>query len=101
MKLRAGLKLQSAVSKTQLVVVRAGNADIEIACGGVMVLEDGAAPDGATLDAPIVERRKLGKRYADEELGLELLCTRAGEGALTIDGRVLPDRAAKRLPSSD
>jgi hypothetical protein len=43
----------------------------------------------------------LGKRYADDDLGLELLCTRAGTGALTVDGRPLLLKGAKPLPSSD
>jgi hypothetical protein len=43
----------------------------------------------------------LGKRYADEELGLELLCSQAGEGALTIGDQPLLIKGAKPLPSSD
>jgi hypothetical protein len=43
----------------------------------------------------------IGKRYADEELGLELLCTRAGTGALTVNGEVLQVKGAKPLPASD
>ena len=27
---------------------------------------------------------QLGKRYADDELGLELLCTKAGEGSISV-----------------
>jgi hypothetical protein len=43
----------------------------------------------------------LGKRYADEDLGLELLCMKAGEGTLAVDGTAIPLRDAKPLPSSD
>ena len=43
----------------------------------------------------------VGKRYADEELGIELLCTRAGEGSLSVGDRPLPVKGAKPLPSSD
>jgi hypothetical protein len=43
----------------------------------------------------------LGKRYADDELGLELLCTRPGEGGLTVDGGTVPLKGAKPLPASD
>ncbi len=105
MKLRPGLKLQSPVTETQLVVVRAPDAEVELAAGGVPLAEDGAEPAGGPstgvgLDAS-GEGPKLGKRYADDELGLELLCTRAGEGALTVDGRPLLEKGAKPLPSSD
>ncbi len=102
MKLRPGQKLHSAVCDAQVVVVRAPATEVELGCGGAPLLEDGApAPEGATLDDTLGDAALLGKRYADEELGLELLCTRAGAGALTVDGRVLPLKGAKPLPSSD
>ena len=43
----------------------------------------------------------LGKRYEDEPSGAELLCVKAGDGSLAIDGRVLPIKGAKPLPASD
>jgi hypothetical protein len=43
----------------------------------------------------------LGKRYADEDLGVEVLCTKAGTGTLALDGTPLPIKAAKPLPASD
>ncbi len=102
MKLRPGQKLHSAVCDAQVVVVRAPATEVELGCGGAPLLEDGApAPEGATLDDTLGDAALLGKRYAEEELGLELLCTRAGAGALTVDGRVLPLKGAKPLPSSD
>jgi hypothetical protein len=102
MKLRPGQKLHSAVSDAQVVVVRAPDADVDLACGGAPVLEEGQQPaDAAALDASLGDGPLLGKRYADEDLGLELLCTRPGDGALTVDGRALPIKGAKPLPSSD
>jgi hypothetical protein len=101
MKLRAGQKLHSAVCDAQVVVVRAPADDIDVGCGGAPLLEDGQDASGATLDASLGDGPLLGKRYADEDLGLELLCTRAGQGALTVDGRALPVKGAKPLPSSD
>lgn len=102
MRLRPGLKLHSAVCDAQVVVVRAPDADVEIACGGAPMLEDGQDADGsATLDASLGEGPLIGKRYADEELGLELLCSRGGTGALTVDGKPLPVKGAKPLPASD
>jgi hypothetical protein len=44
---------------------------------------------------------QLGKRYADDEFGVELLCTKAGQGTLAVNGRPLPLKAAKPLPASD
>jgi hypothetical protein len=102
MQLRPGQKLHSAVSQAQVVVVRAPAGDVDVACGGVPLLADGEeAASGAQLDASLGDGPVLGKRYADEDLGLELLCTRPGDGALTVDGRVMPLKGAKPLPSSD
>lgn len=102
MQLKPGQKLRSAVCEAQVVVVKAPGVDVEVGCGGAPLLADGDEADGgATLDPSLGDGPLLGKRYADEELGLELLCSRAGQGALTVDGRVLPVKGAKPLPSSD
>jgi hypothetical protein len=96
---KPGARLRSAVSETEVVVVRAPTSQVTLCCGGQpMVALDAAAmaqaPEGdeATL---------LGKRYVDEQSALELLCTKGGAGALTADGRVLTVKGAKPLPSSD
>ena len=43
----------------------------------------------------------MGKRYAEDELGLELLCTQPGAGTLAVGDAPLPIKGAKPLPSSD
>jgi hypothetical protein len=102
MKLRAGQKLHSAVCDAQVVVVKAPADEVELGCGGAPLLDDGQQADGApVLDPSLGDGPLLGKRYADDDLGLELLCTRPGAGALTIEGRPLLVKGAKPLPSSD
>jgi hypothetical protein len=102
MKLRPGQKLRSAVCDAQVVVVKAPADDVELGCGGAPLLDDGQEADSAAvLDPSLGEGPLLGKRYADDDLRLELLCTRAGTGALTVDGRPLLVKGAKPLPSSD
>jgi hypothetical protein len=102
MMLRPGQKLHSAVCDAQLVVVRAPATEVEVGCGGSPLLDDGQEAAGeAALDSSLGDGPLLGKRYADEALGLELLCTRPGKGALTVDGRLLLVKGAKPLPSSD
>lgn len=102
MKPRVGQTLASTVDETAVIVVRAPDADVRITCGGAEMCdtrEKAAAtgvPDPAQADGTL-----LGKRYADDELGLELLCTKAGQGTLAVDGRPLPVKAAKALPASD
>jgi hypothetical protein len=100
MELRPGQKLYSAVCDAQFVVVRAPDAPVELGCGGQPLVDDERVATGE-VDASLGEAAQLGKRYADEELGLELLCSKPGAGALTVDGRVLPMKGAKPLPSSD
>ena len=60
------------------------------------LLIEGGSPDPSLSGGTL-----LGKRYADEASGLELLCTKAGVGTLTLDGSVLDVKSAKPLPSSD
>lgn len=100
MELRPGRKLFSVVSEVQVVVVRAPSEVVEIACGGHPMGEEEQQPT-AQPAGDLVEGLAVGKRYADEELGLELLCTQAGEGTLTVDGRPLSVKGAKPLPASD
>ena len=101
MQLRPGMKLFSTVCDAQVVVLKAPAEDVEVSCGGAPMVE--ADPGGATgtPDASLGEGPALGKRYADEDRGLELLCSRAGAGALTVDGEPLLLKGAKPLPSSD
>lgn len=102
MDLKPGQKLHSAVCDAQFVVVRAPKEPVELGCGGAPLLADGEeAPAGAALDDTIGEPVLIGKRYADDELGLELLCSRGGAGAVTLDGVPLPLKGAKPLPASD
>ena len=101
MQLKAGQRLASTVCDAEVVVVKAPAGDVEIGCGGAPMAEVGQEVDRGTLDASLGDAVLLGKRYADEEAGLELLCTKAGAGALTLDGRVLGLKGAKPLPSSD
>jgi hypothetical protein len=102
MELRPGQKLHSAVCDAQVVVVRAPSAAVDLRCGGASLHDDGHEPEGsAQLDPTLGDGPLLGKRYADDDLGLELLCTRPGKGALTADGRPLSLKGAKPLPSSD
>jgi hypothetical protein len=102
MELRPGLKLESAACDTQVVVVKAPKegGDIDLRCGGAPMHETGSGGDAVAL-AGEGEPTLLGKRYEDAELGLELLCTQGGAGALSIGDAPLLLKGAKPLPSSD
>ena len=102
MELRAGSRLKSVVCETEVIVVRAPTGGAEIWCGGhPMVPIDTDAAPGPGIDPGHDGGSLLGKRYADDELGLELLCTKAGKGSLSVSGAPLPLKEARPLPSSD
>jgi hypothetical protein len=100
--IRAGTRLHSAVDDTEVVVVRAPKTPVSLGCGGHPMLPmDEHAPPGLEIDPALAGGSQLGKRFADETSGIELLCTKAGAGTLTVDGETVPVKAAKLLPASD
>ena len=101
MELKAGDRLKSMVCETEVIVVRAPQGDVALACGGADMVPLAADAPGGELDPGLAEGTQLGKRYADEDAGLELLCTKAGKGTITVDGGPLGLKQAKPLPASD
>ncbi|MFZ2173531.1 MAG: hypothetical protein WAW17_05735 [Rhodococcus sp. (in: high G+C Gram-positive bacteria)] len=100
--LKVGQSLASSVDTTTVIVVRAPKTDVSLTCGGVdMSVGKKGEGDGSSIDPAYVGGAQLGKRYADDEAGVEILCTKPGTGRLELDGRELPLKAAKPLPSSD
>ena len=98
---KPGDRLRSRVCGTEVIVVRAPSVDTEIACGGEPMARNEPVTAATANGAEAGPGTLLGKRYADEELGLELLCTKAGEGSLALSGAPLGVKQAKALPSSD
>jgi hypothetical protein len=99
--LKPGTHLISAVCTTEMIVVRGSSNDVSLTIGGVPPIaaaaeraDDGVrgGHGGGTL---------LGKRYVDAASGIELLCTKAGEGVPAVDGMPFSLKDAKLLPSSD
>ncbi len=106
MQLRPGLRLESTTCDTQVVVVKAPKdvAEVDVRCGGQPMCEIGTGGDRMATSGAAAgdgEPTLLGKRYADDELGLELLCTQGGAGALSVGDTPLLVKGAKPLPSSD
>jgi hypothetical protein len=97
--LTPGKRLRSTASDTEIIVVRPPTTPVELSCGGQPMTANLAA---AAAGAPTTESDTvLGKRYVDTDTGLEVLCTKAGPGVLSADGRQLTIKAPNALPASD
>lgn len=102
MKLKAGVRIKSAVCETQLMVIATPGGDVDLTCGGAAVVELAEdAPPGGALSPDHKDGTKIGKRYVNADGSLELLCTKPGEGSLALAGVPLAVKEAKALPSSD
>ncbi|HWC69265.1 MAG TPA: hypothetical protein VG478_14445 [Acidimicrobiales bacterium] len=102
MELKPGLRLASTVCSTEVIVVKAPAGPVDLRCGGrPMVAKADAAEPSGTVDPTHGDGTLIGKRYADDELGIEVLCTKAGDGSLSIGAERLGVKEAKPLPSSD
>jgi hypothetical protein len=99
--LKPGTKLRSTVCSTEVIVVKAATAPVEIECGGAPMVPATTEPPGGAVDPARAEGTLIGKRYVHEAVGLEVLCTKAGDGSLSVAGEILPQKDAKPLPSSD
>src|SRR6266702_104535 len=102
MLVKPGNRLRSRVCTTEVIVVKAPGIDVEITCGGEPMTKDqtaaaATAGDSAAGPGP---GTLLGKRYADQEVGLELLCVKGGSGQVSVGGRPLSPRQARPLPAS-
>jgi hypothetical protein len=101
MELTAGSRWKSAVCQTEVIVVRPADGPRHLGCGGAdMIPVDSSSADAAPAPE-LAGGTLLGKRYSDEASGLEVLCTKAGPGTLTLDGSPLEVKSPKPLPSSD
>jgi hypothetical protein len=98
---KIGLRLQSKMSTTKVIVVKAAADDVDLRCGGHSMIPEGEQGPRAEADDGSPVGALLGKRYAAADVGLELLVTRAGAGTLTVGDQELTIVAPKRLPSSD
>jgi len=102
MQLTPGSRWKSAVCDTEVVVVKAPKAEIALQCGGeAMIAHAAAKPEGGKPAEGLAGGTQPGKRFADDVTGLEVLCTKGGKGSLSIGGRPIGAKEAKKLPASD
>ena len=99
--LKAGTRIQSAVCKTEVMVIAAPDGDVDVRCGGAAMIEISADKPGGDVDASAAGKTAIGKRYVNEAGDLELLCTKPGDGSLAVGDTAMVLKEAKPLPSSD
>lgn len=102
MELRPGTRLKSAVCSTEVIVVKAPKEKTDLRCGGVAML--GVGEDPPTDVDTVADNgggTQVGKRYVSEDVGLEVLCTKAGDGSLALGDEPLDLQGARPLPPSD
>jgi hypothetical protein len=97
--LKVGNRLRAQNSSCEVIVVKGTDGDAVLLCAGVEMLATSPTQDvPAPSDGTMVE---LGKRYTDDDAGVEVLCTKAGIGPLALGARELTIKGAKALPASD
>jgi hypothetical protein len=99
--LKPGTRLRSQVCSTEVIVVRPPAQSVDLCCGGAPMVPVGGPAEERPLDATHGAGTLLGKRYTDEASGIELLCTKAGDGSLSLGSTPITVKDAKPLPSSD
>lgn len=100
--LNVGERYRSVACTTEVIVLATPGTPVELACGGApMVPADATAPPSEALDGGLAGGTQVGKRYWHADSGLEVLCTKSGEGSLSVAGAVLEIKAAASLPASD
>lgn len=96
---KPGSRWKSGMCSGEFVVVRPPSGEGELACGGAALRpHDSGEP---AVSGAAGEGTMAGKRYTDPASGVELLCTKAGQGDLSFAGRPLQRKDAKPLPASD
>lgn len=98
---KPGSRWKSNVCTAEAVVVRAPKSDGLPQCGGVDMSPLGEPGNPSTLVAGFEGGCAIGKRYKSDADGLEMLCTKAGDGALGFADKILTLVETKKLPASD
>lgn len=99
--IKPGSRWKSRVCDAEAVVVRPAKAEGVPQCGGLDMVPLGEAADAAAAQAGFDGGCLMGKRYRSEAHGLELLCSKPGNGTLGFAGEALELVEAKKLPASD
>ncbi len=100
--LKPGTRLFGAACTGEFIVVKAPADPVDLRIGGhpALTSADDRSPGLEVTTGPD-DKPAMGKRYVDDDDSLELLCTKPGEGAVSIGSTALQLKDAKALPASD
>jgi len=99
--IKPGSRWKSTVCDAEAVVVKPSADSAIPRCGGEDMVSLGTATDARVPRPGFDGGCTVGKRYRSERTGLELLCTKAGNGALGVGEELLSVVEARKLPASD
>jgi hypothetical protein len=99
--IKPGSRWKSRVCDAEIAIIRAPKAEGVPQCGGVDMVLRGTAVEPTELVSGFDGGCETGKRYRGEAVGLEVLCTARGKGALGFGGVALTLLETKKLPASD
>lgn len=95
--LSTGQRLKSSVCTTEIMVISGTDEDVNLTCGGALM----GTENGGSVHPDYAQGSTVGKRYVDDTGKLELLCVKAGDGSLAVNGTLLKLKDAKKLPKTD
>jgi hypothetical protein len=98
--MKPGARLRSVTCTTEVAVVRPGGDDLRCGAQPMVDITEGGVPVAAPAEG-FDKGSEIGKRYIDEASGLEVLCTKAGAGSLSLGEVLLVVKGVKPLPASD
>jgi hypothetical protein len=99
---KPGTRLRSVTCATEVVIVRGPAESTDLRCGGQPMVDVSAEnPETSDVSPPFDGGTLVGKRYVNEDESIEVLCTKAGAGSLSIGDVALTVKGAKPLPASD
>jgi hypothetical protein len=93
--------LRSQVDGTEIIIVRPPAGEVTLACGGHPMIDPAVQAEQGLTASGEGGGTRLGKRYTTDDGGLEVLVTKPGEYAITVDGAPVVQKEAKPLPASD
>ena len=99
--IKPGSRWKSRVCTAEAVLIRPPKTEGLPQCGGIDMVPVGEEAAPADMQPGLDQGCVVGRRYRSETTGVEMLCTKAGEGSLGFAGAALDAVEAKKLPSSD